>query len=86
MKGSISTTIAQRQYENIKTHYEFTNEEERKEAIEKSISDCIELSGIVKKRLEDSPETFTMQGITYKKENGKWSFYNKETKKWEGSA
>lgn len=47
MKGWVETTIPQRQYENIKTHYEFETEEERQLAIDRAAKDCISLNGIV---------------------------------------
>lgn len=84
MKGHIESTIAQRQYENIKTYYEFNNEAEKEEAIQAVIADCIKYSGIVKKEAEKLPETFTMNGIAYKKINGKWKFYDNESEKWVG--
>lgn len=51
MKGKISTTIPQRQYENLKTTYYFENEEERKHAIETAIQDCIEYKDYIHKNV-----------------------------------
>ena len=53
MKGKIETTIPQRQYENIKTTYEFTTEAERTIAKESAIADCIELHSIVGRKVAE---------------------------------
>ena len=53
MKGKVENTISQRQYENIKTTYYFENEEERKQAIERSIQDCLDYSHIVHTKAEE---------------------------------
>ena len=80
MKGTIENTIPQRQFENIKTKYEFTNEQERQEAIENSIQDCIKLANIVHKLTDpEKGTTAVISGVNWKKVNGKWVYDGSES-------
>ncbi len=90
MKGYIETTIPQRQFENIKTHYEFTDEKGRKEAIKQAQQDCIELRhtvshATIEGQVPDMEEKeILIGGVKWMNKKGTWKFYNEETKKWEG--
>jgi hypothetical protein len=76
MKGKVENTIPQRQYENTRITYYFENDSERKEAIEKSIQDCIKYSGLVPKLLEKTESTeIIISGVKWRKDRlGKWVY------------
>jgi len=75
MRGKIENTIPQRQYENLRTTYYFETEDERKEAIETSLQDCIKYAGIVGRLKEEQEREFTMSGLKWKRNNkGKWVY------------
>lgn len=92
MKGKIESTIPQRQFENIKTSYEFTNEEEREIAIKMIIKDCLDLKDIVTKTHKATSEPIILKkhiknGILYRDvllegEVTVKEKYDKEQNKW----
>ena len=75
MKGKVENTIPQRQFENMKTTYFFESEDERQEAIQNSIQDCIKLGGIVPKLMDpEKGTTACISGINWEKIDGKWTY------------
>ena len=88
MRGTVETTIPQRQYENIKTSYHFEDSLERNEAIAQAIEDCITLKDIVAFRIKqtappslkpgtvipvDSGEMI-LSDVVWKKVDGFWQY------------
>ncbi len=67
MKGFIESIIPQRQYENFHIHYEFNTLNEKEQAIQQTIQDCIKYKDIVKRRIEASKPDRAID-----KDNRKW--------------
>ncbi len=92
MKGHVSTTIPQRQYENLKITYYFENESERQVAIDSAITDCKQYKNCVKDVVEKPQpkhnlamgvtEEFTCGELQFRKLRGEWQYWNKKKGAW----
>ena len=101
MKGKVEATIPQRQFENIRMTYEFNNDLERVEAINKTIDDCIHFNNIVGKKAVDkakreiakkktkvdpSDEITSIGGVDWRQRGDKWQYFDRAKRQWtEGS-
>lgn len=77
VSGEVSATIPQRQYENIRVTYKFTNKVERLVAFQDIINDCITYHHIVSKKAKELNDVDSPKGPNSGKE-----FYDDKLEKW----